>query len=184
MRLWHEKLIPSLPRQQLLGQHRECCALRGNGWGKKHSTVSYVFKYAPIQLIKYHLTVIGEIMKRGYRVEDKWLDIYYRGCKCEKHTSESIREGVYLNWLEGYREYPEHNDKYLSECLQNLKEKGIFIREGNPTVDLNTMTHSWEEIDGEVRKVVIFEGNRYALYILGKCSNKRKLWKIVQEGLG
>ena len=30
MRLWHEDLIHKLPRQQLLGQHRECCALRGN----------------------------------------------------------------------------------------------------------------------------------------------------------
>lgn len=28
MRLWHEELIPLLPRQQLLGQHRECCAMR------------------------------------------------------------------------------------------------------------------------------------------------------------
>lgn len=34
MRLWHEKIIPLLPRNQLLGQHRECCALRGNGWEK------------------------------------------------------------------------------------------------------------------------------------------------------
>ena len=32
MRLWHQSLIPHLPRQQLLGQHRECCALRGAGW--------------------------------------------------------------------------------------------------------------------------------------------------------
>ena len=29
MRLWHQALIPKLPRPQLLGQHRECCALRG-----------------------------------------------------------------------------------------------------------------------------------------------------------
>ena len=28
MRLWHQDLIPKLPRPQLLGQHRECCALR------------------------------------------------------------------------------------------------------------------------------------------------------------
>ena len=40
MRLWHQDLIPKLPRPQLLGQHRECCALRGNGWGKKHATVT------------------------------------------------------------------------------------------------------------------------------------------------
>ena len=43
MRLWHEKLIPILPDAQLLGQHRECAALRGNGWGKKHSTVDYIY---------------------------------------------------------------------------------------------------------------------------------------------
>ncbi|MBO1911863.1 hypothetical protein J4G37_44625, partial [Microvirga sp. 3-52] len=35
MRLWHEDMLMELPRQQLLGQHRECCALRGFGWNKK-----------------------------------------------------------------------------------------------------------------------------------------------------
>lgn len=29
MRLWHEEIISQLPCQQLLGQHRECAALRG-----------------------------------------------------------------------------------------------------------------------------------------------------------
>ena len=29
MRLWHQALISKTTRQQLLGQHRECCALRG-----------------------------------------------------------------------------------------------------------------------------------------------------------
>ena len=51
MRLWHQKLIKHLPRQQLLGQHRECCALRGKGWGKKHSVVDYVFTYMPEYLV-------------------------------------------------------------------------------------------------------------------------------------
>ena len=46
MRLWHEALISQLPRPQLLGQHRECCALRGNGWGRKHATVDYVFTHS------------------------------------------------------------------------------------------------------------------------------------------
>ena len=42
MRLWHEKIIHLLPKNQLLGQHRECCALRGNGWKKKLSLLSFV----------------------------------------------------------------------------------------------------------------------------------------------
>lgn len=64
MRLWHQSLISKLPRQQLLGQHRECCALRGKGWGKKHRTVDYVFKHSPEKLVAYHFMVMFE-MKSG-----------------------------------------------------------------------------------------------------------------------
>lgn len=35
MRLWHEDLIGKLPRPQLLGQHRECCALREKWMGQE-----------------------------------------------------------------------------------------------------------------------------------------------------
>ena len=66
MRLWHQKLIPYLPRQQLLGQHRECCALRGAGWGRKHATVDYVFANEPERLVAYHVLVMDEMRKRGY----------------------------------------------------------------------------------------------------------------------
>lgn len=65
MRLWHQALIPKLPRPQLLGQHRECCALRGNGWGKKHATVDYVFTHSPYLLYCYHELIMEEMSKRG-----------------------------------------------------------------------------------------------------------------------
>lgn len=61
MRLWHEDLLPLLPRAQLLGQHRECCALRGLSWGKKHAVVDYVFVHPPEYLILYHLRVMMEM---------------------------------------------------------------------------------------------------------------------------
>ena len=48
MRLWHEALLPYLPRAQLLGQHRECCALRGLAWGRRHAVVDYVFTHSRI----------------------------------------------------------------------------------------------------------------------------------------
>ena len=60
MRLWHEALISQLPRPQLLGQHRECCALRGNGWGRKHATVDYVFTHSPYRLYAYHRLIMKE----------------------------------------------------------------------------------------------------------------------------
>ena len=71
MRLWHEALISQLPRPQLLGQHRECCALRGNGWGRKHATVDYVFTHSPYRLYAYHDLIMEEMVKRGFKGQSR-----------------------------------------------------------------------------------------------------------------
>jgi len=130
MRLWHQSLIPYLPRQQLLGQHRELCALRGKGWGRKHSTVDYVFTYKPDRLIAYHHLVMDEMKKRGYRPDDIWTNATYRGKELgqnwNKDNGWDIAEWLYYYSLENPI-YSEHNDKYLKECLENLKNKGIEI---------------------------------------------------------
>lgn len=125
MRLWHQLLIPQLPRQQLLGQHRECCALRGNGWGKKHRIVDYVFKHEPEYLIAYHLKIIEEMKLRCYNVSLEWLDCNYRGKQCNKADLDLSKVNKIKNT---YPIYPEHNDRYLKECLDNLRNKGILIR--------------------------------------------------------
>ncbi|MFD2752200.1 pyrimidine dimer DNA glycosylase/endonuclease V [Virgibacillus siamensis] len=65
MRLRHEQLLSDLPQQQLLGQHRECCALRGNRCGKNHATVNYVFSFSPYKFYMYHMIVINEMKRRG-----------------------------------------------------------------------------------------------------------------------
>lgn len=127
MRLWHQTLIPYLPRQQLLGQHRECCALRGKGWGKKHSVVDYVFKYHHYYLVAYHHLVMNEMKKRGYNVDKIWYLDSHRGknIPCHIHTCSTAVRCTVEN---GQIIYPEHNDKYLQECLNNLKDKGIEIK--------------------------------------------------------
>lgn len=79
MRLWHEDLITKLPRQQLLGQHRECCALRGKGWGRNHSVVNYVFDHEPEKLVAYHYLVMDEMIRRGYHPDTIWYEPNYRG---------------------------------------------------------------------------------------------------------
>lgn len=120
MRLWHEDLIGKLPRQQLLGQHRECCALRGNGWGKKHATVNYVFSYSPYKLFQYHLFIMQEMDKRGYKADKLWEEPKYRGKTCERYAElEDVERS--------YPIYEEHNEEYLKECLENLREKGIVL---------------------------------------------------------
>ena len=115
MRLWHYYLLPYLPRQQLLGQHREVCALRGLGWGKKHSTVDYVWNYPYEYLYQYHLKVMAEMRVRGYRPDTKWEEYNYRGKKAEPLSG-------FAN-IEGTPNYPEHNKEYLESCIINLRNK-------------------------------------------------------------
>ncbi|MFW5996369.1 MAG: TIGR02328 family protein [Halanaerobiaceae bacterium] len=124
MRLWHQKLISGLPRGQLLGQHRECCALRGKGWGRKHSTVNYVFNYSLERLVAFHLLVMKEMEKRGYNVSEQWFNPRYRGKNLGSDLTinpDHVRE---IGELPGVI-YPEHNRQYLKECLRNLQEKGV-----------------------------------------------------------
>ena len=79
MRLWSQQLLPYLDRQRLLSQHRECCALRGKGWGKKHSVVDYVFTHDPSWLVAYHRLVMDEMERRGYHPDRTWNDPCWRG---------------------------------------------------------------------------------------------------------
>lgn len=128
MRLWHQSLISKLPRQWILGQHREICALRGNGWGRKHSTVDYVFTHPPEYLVAYHYLVMKEMHDRGYNVDESWLNPLYRGKNCKEHEflSDIIWSFMIAAGLEGKEIYPEHNDAYLQECIENLKAKGAL----------------------------------------------------------
>ena len=120
MRLWHEQIIHLLPKNQLLGQHRECCALRGNGWNKKHKTVDYVFIYSPYNLYIYHSKIMDEMEKRGYRVSIEWRDKNYRGQKAESYSN--LEETNISSPI-----YKEHNNEYLLECIENLAGKGIKL---------------------------------------------------------
>ena len=125
MRLWHQALIPKLPRAQLLGQHREIAALRGNGWGKKHSTVDYVFTHPIEHLVAYHYKVLEEMRSRGYNHDIDWIDVSYCGKSCNRITI--FDDVTFFDALDVDIIYPEHNDEYLRECIENLKGKGVEI---------------------------------------------------------
>ena len=129
MRLWPLSILPQLPRQQLLGQHRECCALRGKGWNRKHATVDYVFSHPYIWLFIYHKNVMEEMLKRGYHFSSDWGYVDYRG------KSIGYQHDEFTDWTKIDTEYlllrknvyPEHNAAYLDECISNLARKGIKI---------------------------------------------------------
>ena len=127
MRLWHESLLEKLPKQQVLGLHREVCALGGNGWSKKHSTVDYVFKNPYLKLVAYHMRVMAEMERRGYTVDPEWKQYNYRGKTLgyDNYNGEDVASlQVYLK---RFPVYSEHDEAYLEECLSNLKRKSIAI---------------------------------------------------------
>lgn len=125
MRLWHQDLLQKLPYNQIAGQHRECCALRGLSWGRKHETVDYAFKYKLRKLELYHMLVIQEYERRGAHVDSKWKYVGYRGKRVcgEKSVFSALIPIV------DRKIYSEHNQAYYKECIENLKGKGIVIGE-------------------------------------------------------
>ena len=130
MRLWHEDLIPKLPRQQLLGQHRELCALRGRGWGRRHSVINYVFTHQPAHLVAYHFLVMDEMERRGYNPDRSWRSIDYRGTTLDKEdgwVDNDLLQRLLSRSEAGIHIYKEHNEDYYNECVENLYTKGIHI---------------------------------------------------------
>ena len=120
MRLWHHELLPFLLSQRILGQHRECCALRGHGWGKKHATVDYVFDHNPMRLFSYHRRVMHEFDRRGFHITEEWRDPIYRGQYCEPWDVDDLDS-------EATQPYTEHDDTYLRECLDILNRRGVSL---------------------------------------------------------
>ena len=127
MRLWAQQLIPFLDRQRLLGQHRELAALRGKGWGKKHSVVDYVFTHDHELLVAYHMLVMGEMKRRGYHPDERWYNPEFRGNTIGIESgwadADMVDDQYCYATHKGGIIYPEHNDAYLHECIALLKEK-------------------------------------------------------------
>ena len=132
MRLWHQQLIPYLDRQRLLGQHRELAALRGKGWGRKHSVVNYVFSHQHELLVAYHYLIMDEMVRRGYNPDKIWRNSNWRGNVLGEESNWADMDmvmGIYDNAKMGHIIYPEHNKEYLVECIENLREKEIDTSE-------------------------------------------------------
>ena len=74
---------------------------------------------------------MNEMKERGYNPNETWYGVDYRGSALGEEVlwcDESMMLG-FLDRAENhnYIIYPEHNDEYLKECIENLKGKGIEI---------------------------------------------------------
>ena len=123
MRLWHYKLIPVLPNKMLVSQWRECIVIKRQ-WEKgtlKHRLVSYVMDYNKLYFWDYVKRIVYQMEQRGIKYQQKYYDEFVDWCEVHSYI---MRPDI-LN-------YPEHNDRYLKQCLYNLEEKydrGIITKD-------------------------------------------------------
>lgn len=113
MRLWHIELLPVLPKQQLIGQLRECVAiaLRIHRDGRINNIlINRMADYTAEHFKAYCNAVIAEIERRGYNVSGitKRKLIEYLG------ELDAEQMEIFPEW---------HNKRYLRQCLFNLQEK-------------------------------------------------------------
>lgn len=112
MRLWHKDLIPVLPKQQLLGQWRECCCVAKSIAEKgtpNHILVNKILNYPKSQFNVYAAAVHDEIINRKYLCDFSKFSRW----RINKNRDWELNE-IFLDW---------HNDRYLKQCYYNLQEK-------------------------------------------------------------
>ena len=118
MRLWHKDLIPTLPREQLVAQWRECSAIAGailkNGT-PNHILVNKVLEYPMEHFVKYSIEIRQEMTNRGYRTMDSVMT------KITSVQPGGMTKLTFPAWEDVYADW--HNDRYFLQCYYNLQEK-------------------------------------------------------------
>ena len=114
MRTWHKDLLPYLPRQHLLAQWRECCAIAKNislDGIPNHMLVNKISKYPEEHFDLYTYLVISEFVRRGYKCKTERYYQYraHTPMEIELETSE-----LFTGW---------HNKRLLRQNMANLQEK-------------------------------------------------------------
>jgi uncharacterized protein (TIGR02328 family) len=112
MRLWHYKLLPYLPKSQLLAQKRECDLIWkdiANDSKTNHILINYIWKYEDYlkELSVYYWLLKEEFDNRGFTFN---------------FSNNFITKNVFYGY--GYKPFANHhNDRYLWQCFNNLQEK-------------------------------------------------------------
>lgn len=133
MRLWHKDLLPVLPRQQLVSQWRECCAIMkaiAENNTPNHILVNKIMNYPLCHFAAYTHLIIAEMKKRKYQTRADAI-----GRFCNNYESITDRNpqsdadyfldeyGIDNIFLSDQNDCDWHNDRYYMQCLYNLQEK-------------------------------------------------------------
>lgn len=138
MRLWHKNLIKVLPRQQLIAQWREYCAIAKNmskSGTPNHILVNRILDYPLEHFVTYTELVINELLKRNYKVSNKSISAFYDNIDkiYDNYFERTDKNIKFEDIFSDHDGKSWHNKKYLIQCLYNLQEKfdcgGIDINE-------------------------------------------------------
>jgi len=131
MRLWHKNMIPYLPKQQLLGQWRECCliaSLLAKDHTPNHILVNPILDYPPDHFEMYCSLVYHELIRRGFKVTDevcKRLEMDLRAYRL--YLDSEVPWDVFLKDFKFEEDnslfWDWHDMRYLRQCYFNLEEK-------------------------------------------------------------
>lgn len=144
MRLWSYKLLPYLPKSQLLAQWRELNSIFKKQ--DKHILINYIYDYDKLYLKNYANKVMIELSYIGVKFSQNSINNYNNYFKelegdRTKHPNDRL-------WFPSNNEkyvYKEHNNEYLTICYYNLKEK--YLRgQKDFTADV------WEKLDDFYKK--------------------------------
>lgn len=117
MRLWHKDLIPVLPRQQLLGQWRELCAIMANiakiGTAN-HVLVNEVMHYPCTHLYVYASYVCDTMHDRGYHCDFSKFGKSFVSVFGDDNPFFLSVNDLFPGWM---------NERYLTQNYYNLQEK-------------------------------------------------------------
>lgn len=141
MRLWHKDLIDVLPKNQLVAQWRECCAIAVNlktSGTPNHLLVNKVTWFNKSHFYNYCCLVCEEMLNRGYNVSDNSKQ------KILEYVDEDERQtGTFIDHEKLFQGW--HGKRYLLQCYFNLQEK----------FDCNGITiEEWKEINSKIRMLL------------------------------
>ena len=127
MRIWHYKMLQVLPRQQLVGQWRELCAITKEIAISKtpnHPLVNKVVTYPAWMYYRYLTMVEEEFKRRSYHILNGSLYTIHDNAMLAEENGYFADDDLYD--FNKYKDDPFpgwHDDRYLLQCYFNLEEK-------------------------------------------------------------
>ena len=132
MRLWDYRLLPYLPKSQLLSQKRECDLIWKDykaGKQTNHILINYIHEYSIDNLLVYYYLLEFEFTKRQFKFKDNAPSLPFKLiAPFEKHHNDEYLMICFMNLLEKYKRNQRDFDKETFNKLYNYCDKILNLK--------------------------------------------------------